>query len=149
MTKTTLKKLTSLLLAFTMLCGIIVIDTSSYAADVEATEKIEEPQIDLTTADYPIMLGNRINTARLTKIGKYSKLTAEEKSAVCEYYDLTDSAFVAAEKLGYNIMDSARIIKAANAAEVSPAEYKEYVESYGSEEEASFQLQGYRYRFYK
>ncbi len=140
----TFKRMTSLLLAFAMIISAIGIDTSKlYASASETAEKIEITEIDTTTVDYPIMLRNRINTARLTKIGLYSKLTDEEKRAVCEYYALTDSAFVAAEKAGYNILDSARIIKAANAAEITPAEYKEYVESYGSEEEASFQLQGY------
>ncbi|MBQ9985851.1 MAG: hypothetical protein IJP38_06040, partial [Oscillospiraceae bacterium] len=52
--------------------------------------------------------------------------------------------FVACEKAGYNILDSVRIARASIAAEITPAEYKEYVSAYGSEEEASFQLQIYK-----
>lgn len=120
-----------------MLFGILPLTGTVYAAENE------EKEVDVTTADYPIMIKDRINTARLTKIGQYSELTDEEKDAVCEYYHLEDSIFVACEKAGYNILDSVRVGRAALSAEVTPAEYKEYVNVYGSEE-ASFQLQIYK-----
>ncbi len=121
-----------------MLFGILSLSATAYAAENK------EKEVDVTTADYPIMIKDRINTARLTKIGQYSELTEEEKDAVCKYYSLEDSIFVACENAGYNILDSVRIARASIAAEVTPAEYKEYVNAYGSEEEASFQLQIYR-----
>ncbi|MBQ8004203.1 MAG: hypothetical protein IJ299_03835, partial [Oscillospiraceae bacterium] len=133
-----LKRLTAIVLTLAMLFSILPLTGTVYATENE------EKEVDVTTADYPIMIKDRINTARLTKIGQYSELTDEEKDAVCKYYHLEDSIFVACEKAGYNILDSVRIAKAANAAEVTPAEYKEYVTAYGSEEEASHQLWGYK-----
>ncbi|MBQ2742999.1 MAG: DUF2974 domain-containing protein [Oscillospiraceae bacterium] len=133
-----LKRITAIILTLAMLFSILPLTGTVYATENE------EKEVDVTTADYPIMIKDRINAARLTKIGQYSELTDEEKDAVCKYYHLEDSIFVACEKAGYNILDSVRIAKASIAAEVTPAEYKEYVNAYGSEEEASFQLHGYK-----
>jgi len=134
----------SLLLTISLLLGIIPSGLPTYATDNGNIGTVSEDKvIDTTTADYPILLKGRINTARLTKIGQYSKLTDEEKTAVCDYYKLTDVDFAACESLGYNIIDSVRIAKAAKAAEITPAEYEEYINAYGGEEEASFQLRGY------
>ncbi|MBQ2741164.1 MAG: hypothetical protein IJP38_06035 [Oscillospiraceae bacterium] len=87
-----LKRLTAIVLTLVMLFSILPLTGTVYATGNE------EKEVDVTTADYPIMIKDRINTARLTKIGQYSELTDEEKDAVCKYYHLEDSIFCCLRK---------------------------------------------------
>ena len=95
------KRLLSLLITYTLFLNLCTIGISAYAeapGELGETQQIEE--IETTTADYPILIDGRINTARLTRIGEYSKLASEEKEAVCSYYRLTNEIFTSCESLG-------------------------------------------------
>ena len=72
------KRLTAIVLTLVMLFSILPLTGTVYATGNE------EKEVDVTTADYPIMIKDRINTARLTKIGQYSDPTGDSSAGQAE-----------------------------------------------------------------
>ncbi|MBQ3055353.1 MAG: hypothetical protein IJC88_04540, partial [Oscillospiraceae bacterium] len=87
-----------------------------------------------------ILTNGIINTIYLTEVGLYSKLTPEEKELLQESQQISNADFVTCERLGYNILESIRIARAAASLDLTPAEYQQFIVAYEDEATANSQL---------
>ena len=127
------KRLLSLVLSLIMVVNMTAVGLSAFAEEALETTISE-------SLENEILIDGIINTVYLTSVGQYSVLDSEEQAVLQEYYQLTDDQFTACETLGYTILESVRIAKAAAAVDLSPEEYDRFVSVYGSENIANSEL---------
>ena len=73
-----MKRIIAALCLICLLVHLPGLDFKGYAVDAPESVDNTAPLIDTQTADYDLLINGTINTERLTKIGQYSKLSAQE-----------------------------------------------------------------------